>query len=131
MGDDTEFSLRLKREIRKRIIYNPKVKIWHKVYNSKLTSKFIRHYAYRHAYSKAVIRQVYRASQGEDVLEREHELLRRILFRLLPSILAGFFKEPIVSWRRLAVTATILFYTVLGYLMATLRRRKALETQQP
>ena len=56
--DDTEFSLRLRRETGKRIIYNPDVKIWHKVYSFRLTPKFIRRYAYQHAYSKAVIKRL-------------------------------------------------------------------------
>ncbi len=122
IGDDTEFSIRLRRETRKRIIYNPDVKVWHKVYRFRLTPRFIRRYAYRHAYSKAVIKKLYGDNQSEDVLAREHELLRRILLRLLPGILVGFFREPVVSWRKLSVTLRVLFYTALGYLMATFHK---------
>ncbi len=129
IGDDTEFSLRLRRETGKRILYNPRVKIRHKVYRFRLAPKFMRRYAYQHAYSKAFIKRFYSNGHDKDVLAREYQLLKRILLRLLPGILVGFFKQPVVSWRRLVVTATVLFYTALGYFMATLRRGKLMETR--
>ncbi len=130
MGDDTEISMRLRRATGKRIIYNPDVKIWHKVYSFRLTPEFIRRYTYRHAYSKAVMKRLYRDSHSEDVLAREHELLKRILLRLLPSILVGFFKKPVVSWRRLVVTTAILLWTALGYFAGTFRHGKDINTPQ-
>lgn len=127
--DDTELSLRIKQRTGKRLVCNPEIKIWHKVYAFRLNRLFIKHYAYQHAYSKAVLRRIYGNGQGKAVLSREYQLLRRILFGLLPGILTGFFRQPVVSWRRLVVTVTVLFYTALGYFMATFRRGKLLETR--
>lgn len=121
-SDDTEFSLRLRKETGKRIMYVPGIRIWHRAYAFRLKPKYIRRLAYRHGYTKAVLRRYYGDSKGEDVLTVEYGLLRRIMLRLLPRILVGFFTEPVISWKRMSVTSRVLFYTGLGYLMATLRR---------
>ena len=115
IGDDTEFSLRLTRETGKRIIYNPKVKIRHKVYSYRLTPRFIRRYAYQHAYSKAVMKNVFSNSHKENVLAREHRLLKRIIIRLLPAIFLKFLVNPRVAWKKLSLTTNALFFTVVGY----------------
>jgi len=119
IGDDTEFSLRVKRITGKRIVFNPNVRIWHRVHGFRLDAKIIRQYAYKHAYSKAVLRNVYSKYGTGNALTTEQALLKRILFKLLPRTLAGFFKNPIVSWRRLSVTVNVLIFTAYGYAMGT------------
>lgn len=119
IGDDTEFSLRVKRITGKRIVFNPNVRIWHRVHGFRLDAKIIRKYAYKHAYSKAVLRNVYRKYGTGNALTTEQALLKRILFKLFPRIMAGFFKNPVVSWRRLALTVNVLMFTAYGYVMGT------------
>ena len=128
IGDDTEFSLRLRRETGKRIIYNPKVKIRHKVYSFRLAPRFLQRYAYQHAYSKAVIKRSYNNNCAGNVLSREHALLKRILLKLIPNTIVRLPAEPRVSWRKLSVTANVLLYSALGYFTATFRNRKDIET---
>ena len=125
-SDDTEFSLRLTTETQKRIIFNPDIQVWHRVYAFRFKPEFIRRLAYRHGYTKAIINKLYGRGRGKDVLDIERRLLKRILFRLLPSIFAGFLRHPAVSWRRLSVTRRVLWYTALGYLMASMYRDNAL-----
>lgn len=117
IGDDTEFSLRVRRRTGKRIIFNPDVKIWHRVHASRLDMKLIRKYAYRHAYSKAVLRNIYPNYDSGHALAAERALLKRIFFGLIPSTLAGFVKHPTQSWLRLSVTTNVLTFTAFGYAM--------------
>jgi GT2 family glycosyltransferase len=127
--DDTELSLRIKQKTKKRLVCNPEIKIWHKVYAYRLNPRFIRRYAYQHAYSKAVIKQNY--DNGTDnVLSREYALLKQILLKLIPNTIVRFPVEPRVSWRKLSVTANVLLYSALGYFAAIFRERKDIGTLQ-
>lgn len=128
--DDTELSLRMKRRTKKRLVCNPEIKIWHKVYAYRLKPGFIRRYAYQHAYSKAVIKRNYKSNGAGDVLSREHNLLKRILFKLIPNTIVRLPAEPRISWRKLSVTANVLLYSALGYFTATFRDRKDIKTLQ-
>ena len=123
IGDDTEFSHRVRRTTGKRIVYNPDVRIWHKVYRFRLSTRFIWRYSYQHAYSKAMFRHAFDDSLKENTLAREYELLKRIFLTLLPSIGIEFFRKPGHSWRRLLVTSNVLVSTAFGYFIGIRDRR--------
>jgi len=121
VGDDTEFCINLRNKSGKSIVYNPGVKVYHKVYSYRLTSNFIRRQAYWQGYTKATFKKLYdKYNKNEGVLETEYRLLRRILFGLFPSIALGFFKHPIISWKRFHLATSVLFHLTLGYLSAIL-----------
>jgi GT2 family glycosyltransferase len=128
VGDETEFSIRVKRRTGKHILYNPNIKAWHKVYKYRVTSPVIARRAYWEGYTKAMFNKNYRNSgTKEKLLDVEYQLLRRILGRLLPGILMGFFKHPIIAWRKLSVTITALSFVAFGYfsyLCQSFRSRK-------
>lgn len=135
VGDDTEFSMNLRRKTGKLIVYNPKVRVRHKVYNYRLTPRFIQRQAYWQGYTKAVFKKLYSNSdKSEKMLETEYRLLRRILLKLVPSIIGGFFVHPVIAWDRLRLTITVLFHLALGYFSAVLPKlgtltRKAYSSQ--
>ena len=129
--DDTELSLRIKQKTKQRLVCNPEIKIWHKVYAYRLNPRFIRRYAYQHAYSKAVIKHNYGNNGNGKVLSREYTLLKQILFKLIPTTIARLPVEPWVSWRKLSVTANVLLFSALGYFMGTFRHGKDINTPQP
>ncbi len=118
VGDDSEFSINLRRKTGKAIVCNPDVKVWHKVYQYRLTPRFIQRQAYWQGYTKAMFKKLYSSGNGKDgdVLAVEHKLLQRILLRLFPSIVTGFFPHPVVAWRKLSLTVMVLFHLTLGYL---------------
>jgi hypothetical protein len=63
-----------------------------------------------------MIRKAFRVNEnGEHSLKTEHELLQRIMFKLFPSILGGFFTKPMIAWRRLRVTVIALSAVACGY----------------
>ncbi len=116
VGDETELSIRVRRMTGKGIIYDPHIIVQHKVYKYRVTSVFIARRAYWEGYTKAMFNRSYRSNSGERLLSVETSLLRRILTRLLPSILIGFFRNPIIAWHRLWVTVTALSFVAVGYL---------------
>jgi len=121
-GEETEFSLRAKRQTGKRIIYHPNIRVKHKVYRYRLNNSFIRKRAYWEGQAKAMFNKLYPSdNRGEEVLSTEHELLRRILFKLIPRSLKLLFRQPVVAMRQLLVTKLVLACVAAGYLSYNLR----------
>jgi len=114
-AEEVEFSLRVRRKTGKHIIYNPRVRVKHKVYSYRMSTKFIAKRAYWEGYAKAMLNRWYRPG-GEAVLSTEYELLRRILFKLLPRTLGRLFRQPVTGWRQLWVVAVVLSCVAGGYL---------------
>ena len=116
-AEETELSLRIRRKTGKRIEYNPKIIVNHKVHSFRLTRKYLWKRGYIEGSSKMIIRKVYKDSLKKDkVLQTEYDLLKRILFKLLPDITKGVFTKPVVSWRRFYVTVIVLSAVASGYI---------------
>jgi glycosyltransferase involved in cell wall biosynthesis len=119
--DDLEFSLHLGRDTKKLIIYNPKVRVQHKVYGYRLTPLFIRRQAYWQGYSKAILKKLYgKGDRNENIMGTEYRMLKRVVFKLLPSTLIGFSRHPSIAAKRLRLTVSVLFHVGLGYFSAAL-----------
>jgi glycosyltransferase involved in cell wall biosynthesis len=116
--DDAEFSINLRLRTGKAIVYNPDVRVWHKVYPYRLGSPFVRGQAYWQGYSKALYQRTYGKDRDTRNLVREYDLLRRILLRLLPRTFAEFFHSPAVASKKLSITTNVLFHVALGYAAA-------------
>ena len=116
VGDETEFSIRAGRKTGKRTLYNPKVKVQHRVYKFRVSPAFIARRAYWEGYTKAMFKRNFHDESSTDKLLRvEYQLLRRILTRLLPSILLGLFSHPVIAMRRLSITINAVFFVAAGY----------------
>ena len=119
-GEETEFSLRVKRQTHKRIVYHPNIKVKHKVYRYRLSNSFIGKRAYWEGNAKAMFNKLY-CSDSEQILSTEHELLHRIFSRLIPNSLKLLFRQPKVALRQLRVTILVLACVAAGYLNYNLR----------
>ena len=115
-AEETELSLRIRIITGKIIEYNPKIIVKHKVYKFRFTTKYIWKRAYIEGSSKMMIRKAFRVKEnGEHSLKTEHDLMRRIMFKLFPSILGGLFTKPVIELRRLRVTVIALAAVACGY----------------
>jgi glycosyltransferase involved in cell wall biosynthesis len=128
-AQETEFCLRVKRTTGQRVVYDPGVRVGHKVYGYRLSSRFLARRAYWEGYDKAMLNRWYRADDnGEAVLATEYELLRRILLERLPQTLGRLFWQPATAWRRLWALAVVLSGVAGGYLsysfLSIFRRRE-------
>lgn len=113
-GEDGELSMRVRRVTGKRIIYNPKVRVSHKVPKSKLALEAIAQRSWVVGRERRMFRKLF-SSEERKVLYGEFSLLRRILTSLLPDIFRGFLKNPVIAWRRLQVTGVSLCFAGLGF----------------
>lgn len=111
---ETEFSIRVTHKTGKRIIYHPNIKVKHRVYRYRLSTSFIARRSYWEGYAKAWLNKWSRISDRK-VLATEYDLLRRILFNLVPGLLGLLFKHPITALRRLWVTVLALSCVAGGY----------------
>lgn len=114
VGDDREFSLNVRRKTGRPILRNPHSKVWHKVGEHKIKSRYIRRYAYWQGYDEAMFKRTYRDAYGR--LMTEHEYLRRVLLRLLPNMLKELCLTPRIACKKVALTIEVFLWMFLGYI---------------
>ncbi|MBN2097985.1 MAG: glycosyltransferase family 2 protein [Dehalococcoidia bacterium] len=120
-GEETEFCIRLRRTSHKRIVYEPGIKIHHRVYRYRVTRKFISRRAYLEGYTKAVFDKNFRSAKDDKVLTTEYDLLRRIATRLVPRICRGFFTHPVTAWRQFSIAVNATSCVAAGYCTCSFR----------
>jgi glucosyl-dolichyl phosphate glucuronosyltransferase len=116
MAEDNEISLRVREKTGKKIIYVRDTMVWHRVYEFRLTFKFIRERSLWIGRSRRMIRRTLRGKRTKGgTLRQETRLLKRIIINLMPKIFLTFFTKPSIAWRKLKVTLTILWFVGRGY----------------
>lgn len=114
-GEEVELSLRVRSRTGKRIVYNPQVRVMHKVYSRRLSLSWIAKTSYWIGFTRPLLgRLCRRYGLGKDFLATERGLLGRIL-RLLGETVAGLGRRRRPALRALWVTLTALFFVALGY----------------
>jgi len=122
-GDEVELSLRIRRKFKEaRIIYNPKVRIYHKAYSSRFNWRFIAKKSFRFGYTKHYIKELFQADfSGRPVLGMEYDHLRHMLLRVPVRLLKEFSGKPVLTGRRFLTILFSTFFTGLGYCAYALR----------
>jgi len=121
VAEEDDLSLRIRRQTGKRILYNPRLRIKHRVYKHRLTWNFIARRSYEIGRSRRTLKKL--GSQDDKntfSLKVESQLLKRILSRLLPTILKDLFKNPLIAWRKFSITFIVLSSVALGYMFPSL-----------
>jgi cellulose synthase/poly-beta-1,6-N-acetylglucosamine synthase-like glycosyltransferase len=113
IAEDLEFSLRVKRSTGKRLLYNPKARVWHKVYAYRTTSRFVASRAHHIGVSRRVLRKAGLKEQAKMSLEKG---VVNGIFGIIYSLPRDFFKSPVIAWKKSAVTATVIVFAALGFL---------------
>lgn len=115
-AEDNEFSLRVRFQTGKRILYVPGAKVSHRVHRYRLTGRFIRERSYWIGRSRRNLLRLYADSgTAEGLPSPERQLLHRVLFRRIPADLAHVLEDPRMAWKRLSVTCCALLFVALGY----------------
>ncbi|MFC2067620.1 glycosyltransferase family 2 protein [Chloroflexota bacterium] len=116
-AEEPELSLRVREKTGKRIIYNPMVRVQHRVYSYRNNNRFIARRAFWEGYAKAMLKHRHHFSQSQEkVLTTEYALLRRILFGLIPKIGMSLFSQPLRALRQSRVTIITLASVAAGFL---------------
>ena len=122
-GEEVELSLRLRKMLKgAKIIYDPRVKVYHKVQKSRFAWAFMVKRAFRFGYSKHFVEELFHHDfQNEPVLDLEREHLLHILFRMPLSLLKELPSSPLAVWRKSVIALAATLFTGLGYLAYFLR----------
>lgn len=124
-GEEVELSLRIRNTVQfSKIIYNPRVKIYHKVQNSRFNITFLIKRTFRFGYTRRYVESRFQNFSESPVIQLEREHLKHILFTSLPNFGKEFFKNPITSSKRLLTTWLGTLSTVIGYLAYFLKPYK-------
>ncbi len=116
ISEEVEFSLVVREKTKKCIVYNPNVKVKHKVPKERLKLSYIIRWSYWMGLSKYKLKELFpQINRGENLLNQEYQLLHDIFFKLIPAVLKTFLKKPAIAWRKLSVTFIVLFFVTLGY----------------
>jgi glycosyltransferase involved in cell wall biosynthesis len=116
MPDDLAFSMAVRKETRKRMLYNPAVRVLHRVHSYRLGRKFIARRAFWIGRTKRRLNQTYSGSMDEDLLYLEKSLLVKIVKALLHSPR---------TVRKLNVILMTLFYVGMGYMFPSISPSRA------
>jgi GT2 family glycosyltransferase len=113
--DDAQFSLALRALSGRKILYVPDMAVYHRVYPYRLSYEFVRRQSYWQGYSKAIYRKMYPGDSDLNALERERDVLKSILLRVIPRALLDLLITPRKAKKKLWLVAVVLSHVVLGY----------------
>jgi glucosyl-dolichyl phosphate glucuronosyltransferase len=117
MAEDNEFSFRVKNKTGKRIVYCPLPRVLHRVHKYRLSRGFIKERSNWIGFSRRSLKTEFKARRtyNGEAMDQEYQLAKRILTKLFPAILVGFFSKPVFAWRRLNITLMVLYYVASSY----------------
>jgi len=112
--EDVDLSLKARVGTGGRIIYDPTVRIKHKVHPNRFTLTLIAEKAFFTGHQRRLMKILYQDLDA-DLLTMEKSLLRRILVNTFPGILKNVMKKPVEAWHQFAITLIVLFMVFLGF----------------
>ena len=112
LSEEVELCIRLREKTGKKIIYNPDVKVKHKVYPYRLKIRNILKRAFYDGYSKALLKSLYKS----DVLSPEKSFLKQLLFKFYPRSFKKIIFEPIKTLKELFIVTMVIVAEGSGYL---------------
>lgn len=116
-GEENEISLRIARMTKRRILFHPDIVVRHKVGRNRLTARYVAQSSYWIGRTRRIMKALFPGgSAGEDVLNTERELLKRMVTHLFPGMLAGLGRHPVATWRKSRLAVIALSSVALGYL---------------
>jgi len=107
VGDENEFVLRITRRTGQRILFDPSIKVYHKIQHYKISNQYIRKYSLMQGYAEAEYRKKYSRNP-------RNSLGVLLLLALLREILCE--KTPNVH-KKMLVTAEVVTFAAFGYLL--------------
>ena len=112
--EDLEFSLRVRRLSRQRIVYNPRVGVWHRVHPSRLAWRFVAERSFGVGYCQRFARHYY---SDLEQFKLEEQVVKRLVARL-PRSLGSLMARRVNAGRGLVLSVLVLACAAAGYVTA-------------
>lgn len=111
-GDDVGFGIELALKSLKRVLFEPSVKVYHKVKSGRLSLGYIRRKSFWLGFTRRAFRNTYRPVVGDDL---DHDSIVMIAQFAIRSLLS-LWRNPITTWKRLSLASFVLLFVGLGYI---------------
>jgi len=115
--EDLEFSLRIRRLSGQRIVYNPRVGVWHRVHPSRLAWRFVAVRSFGVGYCQRFARHYF---SDLEQFKLEEQVAKRTMVLFLRS-LGRLFTGRVNAGRTVVLTGLVLACAAAGYLTALFR----------
>ena len=119
VGDDTRFLHEATKISGRYLFYDPDTIVFHRVYRFRLSSRFIRKYAYWQGYTEAMFESVLHAGRSRE--DPQTTIIRGLLVYFFPELMRDFAGRPKTALKKLGVLANSISSFVGGYLSFKLR----------
>ena len=118
-AEEPEFALRMKRELGKGVVYNPKAIVYHKIPPSKVKVGVLLKRAYYQGYSKALLR---RLNISTDSVATERSYLKALFLKYIPRRLKRFYR--LTELKKLLMLNACIITVGLGFVFGYVRVSK-------
>ena len=119
-GEEADFTLRMRREMGKGVVYNPEAVVYHKIPESKTRPVVLLRRSFYQGYSKALLKRFNPASGS---LTTEGSYLNDVLFRFIPRRVKGVLSKSAISeMKKISFLIASVLSVGLGFGYGYLRR---------
>ncbi len=127
-ADEAEFSLRMKEQLGKGVIYNPEAIVYHKIPKTKVEVKMLLKTAFCQGYSKALLRSL---SSSPEPLATEKSYLSDLLFKYIPKRIRRTFSASncLSETKRLCFSAALILSVAIGFAFGYGKRVRNIESK--
>ncbi len=116
-GGETELCIRLYKRYGRRVIYNPRAVVYHKIFERRTKLKFLVKRAFLQGVSKAVLEGLERDVSGE------RNFLKFLLTNRVPKRFSEFLKGDLSSLLKLGVMGLLTLSVLTGYAYAKVSKK--------
>lgn len=108
-NEDNDFAMKITGMTSRPIVYNPSLQVHHKVYSHRLSSKYIRKYAFWQGCAEA------RYSDKWYSKSKRESLRFKLIKQLSTDILFSIFKETRIGFRKATTSVLLICFFSMGY----------------
>ena len=116
-AEEPEFALRMRRELGKGVIYNPKAVVYHKIPSAKVKVGLLLKRAFYQGYSKALLKKL---NISADSVATERSYLKDLLFEYIPRRLKRFYR--LTELKKLLMLLACIGAVGLGFVYGYVKR---------
>ncbi len=116
-AEEPELALRMRRELGKGVIYNPRAVVYHKIPPAKVRVGLLLKRAFYQGYSKALLKKL---GISADSVATERSYLKALLFEYIPGRLRRFYRLP--ELKKILVLVACIGAVGLGFVYGYLKR---------
>ena len=118
-GEEVDYCLRMTERTQKIVLFNPRIRVRHKVYPFRIRFMHVMRKCYGDGYAKALIAFLHRKNKG---LSTEKAYLLYLFKVFYPREFQHLFFHPTLALRRMLFVSAALFSLAVGYFSSFLRR---------